>query len=143
MPTSDVTHAHMRPHGPTPRHRFSGGGSHPEPQNVCAVMCVCVGDGVHSPDRHTHHQCTEQVPREVLVVTARSACQDDEHAPVPDWTGCRATCLRRGSERNWRVRDQPTTSVLQEPANATLDLMTDARHQRQMVLRTTAELVPF
>ena len=38
------------------------------------------------------------------------------------------------------VRDQPTTSVLQEPANATLDLITDTRHhQRQMALRTTTD----
>ena len=69
------------------------------------------------------------------MVTARSACQDDEHAPVPNWTGCRATYAVW--KRSWSARSADHERAARTGKHATLDLTTDTRHQRQVALRTT------
>ena len=79
------------------------------------LWCVCVGDGVHSPDRRSCHQHTERVPKEVLVDTALGQPAKTMRVRTRPRLDRRRATYRRGSETG--VRDPLTTSVLQEPAN--------------------------
>ena len=122
------------------RHRFSGGG-HPEPQNVCAVVCVCRRRGVQSRSaaRASPMHDGASSEREVLVWSPLGQpAKTMSMRPSP--TGPAAVPLAPW-KRNWRVRDQPTTRACCSAARAgKRDSWPDDRHTAPAAdgsLRTT------